>query len=162
MMVCLSVGMKIFDYKDYLNPSDHFAIFNQMVVMLIMTFFIGLITYFSCSIVPKLYLVHHEKKYEQYGKTMSQVRANFKAKEEEKLELNKWRPEEVQILPRSRAELFPSTMLLASPMHTWLASSKAEAGKETEDKKEEEAMDTSSNMESATTSIKKELTLDEE
>ena len=85
-----------------------------------------------------------------------------KAKEEEKLELNKWRPEEVQILPRSRAELFPSTMLLASPMHTWLASSKAEAGKETEDKKEEEAMDTSSNMESATTSIKKELTLDEE
>ena len=85
-----------------------------------------------------------------------------KAKEEEKLELNKWRPEEVQILPRSRAELFPSTMLLASPMHTLLASSKAEAGKETEDKKEEEAMDTSSNMESAPTSIKKELTLDEE
>ena len=87
-MVCLATGMKIFLYKDYLNSADHFAIFNQMVVLAIMTFFIGLIVYFTCSIVPKLYLVHHYKKYEQYGNTMSQVRAKFKAKMEEK-EANK-------------------------------------------------------------------------
>ena len=83
-MVCLATGMKIFDYKDYLNAADHFAISNQIFVLSIMTFFIGLIIYFTCSIVPKLYLVHHYKKYEQYSNTMSQVRARFKAKVEEK------------------------------------------------------------------------------
>ena len=79
------------------------------------------------------------------------------AKKEEKLELNNWRPEEVQMLPRSRAELFPSTML-ASSMHAWLATGKAESDKEREDK----MVDKSSQKELTNTSIKQELTLDEE
>ena len=54
VMVCLSVGMEIFTYKEYLNLSDYFAIGNQMFVLAVMTFFIGVIIYFSCSIVPKL------------------------------------------------------------------------------------------------------------
>ena len=85
------------------------------------------------------------------------------AEKEEKLELNNWRPEEVQMLPRSRLAGFPSTMLfpntmLASSMHAWLATGKAESDKEREDK----MVDKSSQKELTNTSIKQEFSLDEE
>ena len=68
----------------------------------------------------------------------------------------------MQILPRSRVELLP-IKLRASPMHTWLATGKAESDKEREDKREEKVVDKSSKMELTNTSMKQEaFTLEEE
>ena len=73
-MVCLSIGMRIFTYADYLNNADRFAILNQMVVLLVMTLFIGLEIYFACVITPKLNLIYLQKKSEQYSEKLSKVR----------------------------------------------------------------------------------------
>ena len=62
VMICLSVGFKMIEYRDYLNSADYISIYNQLAVFLIMIFFIGLITYFTYRVIPKLYLVHLDKK----------------------------------------------------------------------------------------------------
>ena len=63
-MVCLSVSMRMFNYYEWLTPSDHFAIVNQMAIFVIMIGFIGLITYFTISVTAQLNTFHLNKNYE--------------------------------------------------------------------------------------------------
>ena len=62
VMICLSIGFRMIEYREYLNSADYISIYNQSVVLLIMIFFISLIMYFTYRVIPMLYLVHLDKK----------------------------------------------------------------------------------------------------
>ena len=56
--VSLSVSMKIFEIYQYTNLADRFSIANQLVVLVILAVYVGFLTYFTFSRIPKIVALH--------------------------------------------------------------------------------------------------------
>ena len=79
-MVSLSVSMKIFEIWQYTNASDKFSIANQIVVLLIMTAFIGFQTYFTFFQMPKVVAMHEIYRRQRNRDCLSSIESEFKTR----------------------------------------------------------------------------------
>ena len=61
VMVSLSISMKIFEIWQYTNSSDKLSIAQQLIVLLVMAGYVGLLTYFTFLRIPKVVAMHQVK-----------------------------------------------------------------------------------------------------
>ena len=67
-MVSLSVSMKIFEIYEYTNHADRLSIANQLLVSIIFAIYVGFLTYFTFSRIPKITAIHQVQKKKKYHK----------------------------------------------------------------------------------------------
>ena len=79
VMVSLSVSMKIFEIWQYTNLADRFSIANQLLVLVILAIYVGFLTYFTFSRIPKIVAMHLISEMQTHHELIEKIESNFKS-----------------------------------------------------------------------------------